>query len=111
MKKLLLTLGLMVVAAPVAGLGAASAATTTTSIAGALAHAGDAKPGADESKAQRRSYRNRRVQQERRECRRELRRAENRRQFNRELAECRRELNRARQSGRWDRWDSRWRGW
>lgn len=56
-------------------------------------------------------YRNREVRQEQRECRRELRRAESRREFNRELRECRRELSRARQSGRYQGWDRRWRGW
>jgi hypothetical protein len=56
-------------------------------------------------------YRNREVRREMRECRRELRRAESRREYNRELRECRRELAQARRSGRWDRWDRRWRNW
>jgi hypothetical protein len=56
-------------------------------------------------------YQNREVRHEQRECRRELRRAETRREFNRELRECRRELARARNSGRWDNWDRRWRRW
>ena len=101
MKRLLLTLGLMVVAVPAAS--AAVPAGTSSNLAPSV-------ETSTTSELQRR-YRNREVRQERRECRRELRRAENRRQFNRELRECRRELARARASGRWDRWDNRWRRW
>jgi len=61
--------------------------------------------------AQRGYHNNREVQQERRECRRELRRAETRREFNRELRECRRELAQARRSGRYHDWDRHWRRW
>lgn len=102
MKRLLLTLGLMVVAVPAAS-AAVPAAGTTSNLSAAVETSAT-------SELQRR-YQNRRVRQERRECRRELRRAENRRQFNRELRECRRELNRARASGRWQNWDNRWRRW
>jgi hypothetical protein len=56
-------------------------------------------------------YHNRELRQERRECRRELRRAETRREYYRELRECRRELARARRSGHWHDWDRRWRRW
>ena len=50
------------------------------------------------------------VQQERRECARELRRADSRREYRRELRECRREI---RQAVREDRRDDRrdWRRW
>jgi hypothetical protein len=84
MRKLILTLGLVAAALPLAGASAQR-----------YGH----------------GYQNREVRQERRECRRELRRAETRREYYRELRECRRELARARRTGRWHHWDSRWRRW
>ena len=80
MRKLFLTFGLLAAAVPAAGLN-----------------------------AQRGGYQNREVRQERRECRRELRQSDNRREYNRELRECRRELSQAQRSGRYQRWDNRWR--
>lgn len=50
------------------------------------------------------NHHGRQVQQELRECNRELRRADSRREYRRELRECRRELARARaQQNRWNR--------
>jgi hypothetical protein len=84
MRKLILAIGLIATALPMAGVDAQRYG---------------------------RGYGNRGVRHEMRECRRELRRAENRRQYYRELRECRRELAQARRTGRWTHWDRRWRRW
>jgi hypothetical protein len=85
MRKLILAIGLIATALPMAGV--------------------------DAQRYGRGYHNNREVRQERRECRRELRRAENRREYYRELRECRRELARAQRSGHWQHWDRRWRRW
>jgi hypothetical protein len=109
MKKLMLTLGLLVAAVPVASVEA-----TATSRSSNVATTAAAHSNAVEQPRYNR-YRNREVRREvrreRRECRRELRRAETRRQYYRELRECQRELARAQRSGRWQNWDRRWRRW
>jgi hypothetical protein len=63
--------------------------------------------GAQYYRGDHRGYQRNDVQQELRECRRELRRADSRREYRRELRECRREIAQARRGYDRGRWDNR----